>query len=916
VKKLFSLIAALIITTISLAQLENANWCFRNYAKVNFGGVTPTVGLSSCGSGNIFSGSSASVSNNAGQLLFYTDGVRVYDKNNVLMPNGNNIGGYSYYGGGAFQGTVIVQKPNSSRYYYIFTVNQRHTAVFNNGNSGFYYSVVDMCANGGNGDIVSGMNKIALRNQNGEPIDFNYITNTGLKITEHRVTTTSNNDGTKIWLSFFTQIETNNGYKRYAYQYLISENGINNTPDGFSPYPNTHLLLNDANFPGTVPGNSAVWGNIKFSPNSMYLCDANTSAVTLYNFNNQTGVLGFNRNVYFTTLPSLADHAGMGVEFSPNSQLLYFSTIDDNIYQENRTLIPSAKRFIRIRQSKFLEKKGSNEIVGKFEVPNTDIIETNNAILPIPAIMPYGNLQLALNNKIYICTYPFQDKLGVILNPNVVGIGCGYTPYDLTLASGSSHFGNLPQWVHKTVFSPSTPCTTPISFWPKAYGSIEESLTLIKDHYGNLMLGATIISFAPNSYYNHIGVFPSSSSITGVPYNSNGSTNWISENLSPGFAFNSGTVQMGDNITNSSVFVDGNTGNIVPTPINLAAGEYMFAETNTNKYITQTIDYTSGQTLYTLNVRSGNITNSTYLGSNYTLGKFNPNTNNILTKTFPNSLTVYHFDGTSFNYVSSTAFPLSAPYDHFANISLVYNQDRVYSIQNGILKCYDYLTGNITNVTISGFNNNNLRYFENVDNYTGNRCLVYNIVDNYIYCLDVNTLTVRKIYSPGLGYHLKAIFNNDDVYLTGKYFNQFNIGTQIIPNLPTYTLVKIFITKLNLQTDFSLRVPITTTKNFYSLKSSLPQENTVSLTYAETSKRLDESINKLNFDANIANNTNVSSILLYNQVGQLIKIVNTTQGINDLMNNKVPVANFVAGIYFLKITYKNNTTETIKRFLN
>ena len=60
-----------------------------------FGGtqISNTLGGYSC----------ASISNANGQLLFYSDGERVWDKNNQLMPNG-----FGLSGGDASINTVLI----------------------------------------------------------------------------------------------------------------------------------------------------------------------------------------------------------------------------------------------------------------------------------------------------------------------------------------------------------------------------------------------------------------------------------------------------------------------------------------------------------------------------------------------------------------------------------------------------------------------------------------------------------------------------------------------------------------------------------------------------------------------------------------------------------------------------------------
>lgn len=71
---------------------------------------------------------------------------------------------------------------------------------------------------------------------------------------------------------------------------------------------------------------------------------------------------------------------------------------------------------------------------------------------------------------------------------------------------------------------------------------------------------------------------------------------------------------MHNDISGSNIFVDGNTGNSVTTPINLAADEFVLAETNTGTFITMTSTNQGYSTLYVRT--SANTISSTYIGTN------------------------------------------------------------------------------------------------------------------------------------------------------------------------------------------------------------------------------------------------------------------------------------------------------------
>ena len=88
------------------------NWYFGVLAGLNFslGGVNViTVGALNTGEG------CSSISDGAGNTLFYTDGVNVWNKSHALMPNGDSLMG----GPSSTQSALIVPMPGSNSLYYI-----------------------------------------------------------------------------------------------------------------------------------------------------------------------------------------------------------------------------------------------------------------------------------------------------------------------------------------------------------------------------------------------------------------------------------------------------------------------------------------------------------------------------------------------------------------------------------------------------------------------------------------------------------------------------------------------------------------------------------------------------------------------------------------------------------------------------
>jgi gliding motility-associated-like protein len=129
------------------AQGENNNWCFGDGTGLTFNTVSPSTFPDS----TIHQG--ASVSDAAGNLLFYVSDSTVRDKNQNIMPNGQGLllDSLSF-----LHKIIIIQSPtNNNQYYIVFSGNGSTT-------SKAYYSLVDMTLNNGLGDVVPGQKKIVM----------------------------------------------------------------------------------------------------------------------------------------------------------------------------------------------------------------------------------------------------------------------------------------------------------------------------------------------------------------------------------------------------------------------------------------------------------------------------------------------------------------------------------------------------------------------------------------------------------------------------------------------------------------------------------------------------------------------------------------------------------------------------------
>lgn len=144
---IFVFVFAVICTTIN-AQFANV-WKLGNGFGLDFNSASPTVITSPYTNQ---ADNSSSICDVSGNLLFYTNGINVWNKNNVVMPNGSGLTGHVSAG----QCALIVPMPCNPNKYVIF-----HVTEFSN--PGYLsYTVVDMTLNSGLGDVVSGQKNISL----------------------------------------------------------------------------------------------------------------------------------------------------------------------------------------------------------------------------------------------------------------------------------------------------------------------------------------------------------------------------------------------------------------------------------------------------------------------------------------------------------------------------------------------------------------------------------------------------------------------------------------------------------------------------------------------------------------------------------------------------------------------------------
>jgi gliding motility-associated-like protein len=268
-KQNFYLLIAMVCFGASYSQNEGNIWYFGSHAGIDFNSGSPVVLLDSAL--DTVEGV-ATISDADGNLLFYTDGVTVWNKTHAVMNNGTGLLGHP----SSTQSAIIVPKPGSLTLYYIFTVSV-------DWQSNIYYSEVDMQLDSGLGAVTANKN-------------IPFITST-----TEQITGVVHENGTDIWV-----IAHGFGNNEF-YVHLVTASGVGAT----AVTSNVGMVLYEN-------GNDSI-GYMKASPDGGRVATCNAMTGTqLFDFNNSTGAIS--NALLLTDVTN-----DYGVEFSPSGHFLYTS---------------------------------------------------------------------------------------------------------------------------------------------------------------------------------------------------------------------------------------------------------------------------------------------------------------------------------------------------------------------------------------------------------------------------------------------------------------------------------------------------------------------------------------------------------------------------------------------------------------
>ncbi|HKC67324.1 MAG TPA: gliding motility-associated C-terminal domain-containing protein [Bacteroidia bacterium] len=279
---------------------EACNWAFDKQCSLNFSSGSPVIN-SDCML-TTEEGSASISDRNTGQLLFYTDGNWVYNRNNQLMPNGDSLSQPSF---SSTQAALIVPKPGSANLYYLISADAAaYSAVFNSSpyiNIGVKYAIIDMNLQGGLGDVV-------VKRKTLTP-----------PITTEKLTGARHCNGKDFWI--LTHPFNSNAFNAY----LLTENGLDTIP----VTSNTGTI--QQNISGT---NLEAAGYMKISPNGKKLALAvtqPTAFIEIFDFDNSTGKVSNPHKITYNFSLNNQYSEPYGIAFSPDNTKLYTNMTTQNV---------------------------------------------------------------------------------------------------------------------------------------------------------------------------------------------------------------------------------------------------------------------------------------------------------------------------------------------------------------------------------------------------------------------------------------------------------------------------------------------------------------------------------------------------------------------------------------------------------
>ncbi len=277
-KKIIIISLLATINFASFGQQVTSNWYFGTGVGLNFNQLPPSVITNNAANSQE---GCASISDNNGSLLFYTNGNIIINRKHETMLNGNGISGDL----SSSNNVLIVPLPNNDSIYYLFTIGAENQL-----NKGFRYSIVNIKGDGGFGEVIQ--KNIYIQDEVFEKLSA--------------VRHCNNKD---VWITI-RKWETDE-----YHTYLVTSAGLSTTP----------IISKTGLTVGGFTKNAI--GLLKFSTDGKRLAAVHSfqnDAVEIMSFDNTTGIISNPVVIYPNATPHPQSFLGVyAAEFSPNGNLLY-----------------------------------------------------------------------------------------------------------------------------------------------------------------------------------------------------------------------------------------------------------------------------------------------------------------------------------------------------------------------------------------------------------------------------------------------------------------------------------------------------------------------------------------------------------------------------------------------------------------
>jgi hypothetical protein len=335
---------------------------------------------------------STNICDKNGNLLFYTNGFEVYDREDNKMPNGINFNGGSlsnaYFSVGCYplsKSSIFLPFPKDSTKFYLFYENMEWSIEGNKFPDKLRYLIIDKSINSSFGDVIQK--------------DIPLITNDTLM--DGGLLSLKHGNGIDYWL--IAKKYKSNKY----FVFLIDSSGIHKYSEQHIGYiylePYMELGIPNCNY----SNNKIAYSYVSFNSTP----NIRQGQIDLLDFDRCNGVLS---NYKKTIIDNVIDTLNaISLCFSPSNRFLYVSD-NYNIWQ--------------------LDLNASNVLHSKFLVGTRLNGETYSFLI----------MKNAIDGKIYIANNGACRFIHVINQPDSLGLNCNFVQKQIDLGQSYYSTGGLP----------------------------------------------------------------------------------------------------------------------------------------------------------------------------------------------------------------------------------------------------------------------------------------------------------------------------------------------------------------------------------------------------------------------------------------------------------------------------------------